>query len=173
MKQRKPGPFLARWMLLLAALVALLVSLAMALPGIWLAVLGGSFYYAVAGAAGVLACARILSGRYGSGVGLFALVTIGTVLWALWEIDLKAWMHAWGFDLAGRTGLHLGLLLVMVLALSLISGEPSRRSDHGLAAMILGIPLLLLTLIAGIGYVVRDSADDPPSSPQKIGRAHV
>ena len=161
MKQRKPGPFFARWMLLLAAFLALLVSLAMALPGIWLAVLGGSFYYAVAGAAGVFACARILSGRYGSGVGLFALVTIGTVLWALWEIDLKAWMHAWGFDLAGRTGLHLGLLSVMVLALSLLSGEPSRRSDHGLAAMILGIPLLLLVVIAGIGYVVRGSADDP------------
>ncbi|MEH6388099.1 membrane-bound PQQ-dependent dehydrogenase, glucose/quinate/shikimate family [Pseudomonas profundi] len=166
MMQRKPGPFLARWMLLLAAFLALLVSLSMALPGVWLAVLGGSFYYAIAGAAGAFACLRILGGRYGSGVGLFALVTIGTILWALWEIDIKAWMHAWGFDLAGRTGLHLGLLLVMVLALAFISGEPSRRSDHGLAAMILGIPLFLLALVAGVGYLVRGSTDDPQTPTQ-------
>lgn len=158
---REHGPFLARWILLLAAFIALLVSFAMTLPGVWLAVLGGSLYYAIAGAAGVLACLRILSGRYGSGVGLFTLVTIGTVLWALWEVDLKGWMHAWGFDLAGRTGLHLGMLLIMLVAFAFISGEPSRRSDHGMAAMILGIPLLLLALVAGVGYLVRDSADDP------------
>ncbi|WP_178114730.1 membrane-bound PQQ-dependent dehydrogenase, glucose/quinate/shikimate family [Pseudomonas saliphila] len=162
--QRKPGPFLARWMLLLAAFVALLVSLSIALPGIWLAMLGGSFYYAIAGAAGALACLWILSGRYASGVGLFAMVTIGTLLWALWEIDLKAWMHAWGFDLAGRTGLHLGLLLVMLLALAFISSESTRRSDHGLAAMILGIPLLLVALVAGGGYLVRASADNSQAS---------
>ncbi len=146
MKKRKPGPLLARWTLLLIAFVALLLSLAMAAAGAWLAVLGGSFYYLLAGAAGTWACWMILRGRYRAGVGLFMLVTLGTLLWALWEIDRKAWMHAWGFDLAGRTGLHLAVMLAMLIPLSFMRRRRNRQSDRRRALAILGVPVLLLAL---------------------------
>jgi quinoprotein glucose dehydrogenase len=153
MKKRKSGPFLARWTLLLVAFIALLVSLAMALPGAWLAVLGGSFYYLLAGIAGAWSCWMILRGRYRTGVGLFLLVVLGTLAWALWEIDRKAWMHAWGFDLAGRIGLHLALLIAMLVPLSAMRRGVRRDSDGRRAAIILGIPLVLL--VAGTLIAVR------------------
>ncbi len=161
MRKRKPGPPLARWILLLVAFVMLLLSAAMALPGAWLAALGGSFYYLVAGAGGIWACLTILRGRYVAGVGWFALVTLGTILWALWEIDRKAWMHAWGFDLAGRVGLHIAVLLIMLVPLSFIRERRGGRSDHGMAALILGIPMVLIGIGMGLMVFLRGLEDKP------------
>lgn len=161
MRKRKPGSPLARWILLLVAFVMLLLSAAMALPGLWLAALGGSFYYLIAGAGGIWACFTILRGRYVAGVGWFALVTLGTILWALWEIDRKAWMHAWGFDLAGRVGLHIAVLLIMLVPLSFIRERRGGRSDHGMAALILGIPLVLIGIGMGLTVFLRGLEDAP------------
>jgi quinoprotein glucose dehydrogenase len=146
MKQRKPGPLLARWTLLLVAFLTFLISLAIAGAGAWLAVLGGSLYYLLAGLAGAWACWVIMRGRYRAGVGLFLLVVLGTLAWAIWEIDRKAWMHAWGFDLAGRIGVHLALLLAMLIPLWFMRRPRRRQSDHRRAAIILTVPLLTLAV---------------------------
>ncbi|KKO00476.1 hypothetical protein LCGC14_0125670 [marine sediment metagenome] len=144
MRRRKPDPLLARWTLLLVAFIALLMSIGMALPGAWLAVLGGSFYYLIAGAAGAWASWLILRGRHVLGVRLFAVVALGTLLWSLWEISSKAWMHSWGFDLAGRVGAHTVLLLVMTVSVLLMRPRRSGRSGLGRAVLILGVPVILL-----------------------------
>ena len=62
----------------------------MALPGLYLAALGGSLYYAVAGGL-ILLSAWLVLRRRQFGVTLFWLVFLGTVIWAVWEVGADGW----------------------------------------------------------------------------------
>ena len=64
-----------------------LVSLA---GGAWLVVLGGSWFYAVAGAA-MVASAALLWRRRRAALHLFALLVLATLAWALAEVGLDWW----------------------------------------------------------------------------------
>jgi quinoprotein glucose dehydrogenase len=75
--------------LLVGALLAL-IGLVLTAGGIWLAVLGGSPYYLLAGLGLTAAGALMILGRPLGAylyLGVFAL----TVLWALWEVGLNVW----------------------------------------------------------------------------------
>ena len=63
---------------------------ALAAGGLWLITLGGSWYYLLAGA-GMLASGVLLFLQRLSGVWLYWLVFIGTLIWALWEVGLDPW----------------------------------------------------------------------------------
>lgn len=80
----------AYWALKLFALIVALFGLALAAGGLWLITLGGSWYYLLAGA-GMLASGVLLFLQRLSGVWLYWLVFIGTVVWALWEVGLDPW----------------------------------------------------------------------------------
>lgn len=67
-----------------------LFALALLVGGIWLIALGGSWYYALAGA-GSLATAVLLWRQRRSALGLFALIWLLTLAWALWEVGLDGW----------------------------------------------------------------------------------
>src|SRR5215471_21781655 len=67
-----------------------LVGLALAGAGGWLAALGGSYFYAVAGI-GVLISGGLLLAMRASALWVFAAVLIGTLLWALYEVGLDWW----------------------------------------------------------------------------------
>jgi glucose dehydrogenase len=77
-------------MRILSFLLLLVVGLGMAVPGVYLAALGGSFYYAVAGIL-ILACAFLVLRRRSSGIYLFWLVLLATLVWSLWEVGLDGW----------------------------------------------------------------------------------
>ena len=77
-------------MYLLTALLLVATGLGMAVPGLYLATLGGSLYYAIAGLL-VLVCAWLVWKRRGSGVILYWLVFLGTIVWSLWEVGLDGW----------------------------------------------------------------------------------
>ncbi len=72
-----------------AAIVALF-GLAMAAGGLWLVTLGGSWYYLIAGAGMLLAGILLFMLRM-SGLWLYWLVFLGTVIWAIWEVGLAPW----------------------------------------------------------------------------------
>ncbi len=78
------------WALKIFALIVTLFGLALAAGGLWLITLGGSWYYLPAGA-GMLASGVLLFLQRLSGVWLYWLVFIGTVVWALWEVGLDPW----------------------------------------------------------------------------------
>ncbi|WP_415058558.1 hypothetical protein [Halopseudomonas sp.] len=66
-------------------MIALLVLLvALLTGGIWLAALGGSLYYAMAGTA-LLTVALLLRSRRNAAQLLYAALLAGTAIWALWE----------------------------------------------------------------------------------------
>lgn len=74
----------------ITGLVFLLIGLAVGAGGIWLAMLGGSWYYAVAGLV-FLVTAILLWRRRGSVLWLYALFVIATLVWAIWETGFDWW----------------------------------------------------------------------------------
>ena len=68
----------------------LLMGLVLTAGGIWLATLGGSLYYLLAGMALAISGWLILR-RSAAGVWLYVAVFVVTVIWALWEVGLDAW----------------------------------------------------------------------------------
>jgi membrane-bound PQQ-dependent dehydrogenase (glucose/quinate/shikimate family) len=71
--------------LLLAA-----AGLGMAVPGAYLAALGGSPYYLLAGAS-ILSSAVLILRRNGAGPPLYGLVFLASLAWSLWEVGLDPW----------------------------------------------------------------------------------
>lgn len=63
---------------------------ALAAGGLWLAELGGSLYYFVAGAALASSAVLLWRGRL-LGAWLYGAILLGTLAWALWEVGLNAW----------------------------------------------------------------------------------
>ncbi|AOA57798.1 glucose/quinate/shikimate family membrane-bound PQQ-dependent dehydrogenase [Acinetobacter larvae] len=97
-KPSKLRPFTAYVMALLAVILIL--------AGIWLIVLGGSFYYVIAGA--LLFASAILLKR-GSILSylLYTLLMLGTLVWALWEVGTDFWALTPRLDILGVLGLWL------------------------------------------------------------------
>ena len=97
--------------LLVTALVVALFGLYLVGGGVWLAALGGSFYYAVAGAA-LLVVAVLLMRASPAALWLYAVLLLGTLIWALWEVQLDFWALAPRGDILVIFGLWLLLPFV-------------------------------------------------------------
>lgn len=104
-----PRPSHSRSLLLrLLAVVFALPGLWLAGGGLWLATLGGSWYYLLGGLA-LLAVAVLLWRARSLAVWLFALLFAATLAWSLWEAGLDWW------PLGARMGMLfvLGVLLLL------------------------------------------------------------
>jgi len=77
-------------MRIISFLLLLLTGLGMAVPGLYLATLGGSLYYVIAGGL-ILVSAWLVLQKSPSGVTLFWLVFLATIGWSLWEVGLDGW----------------------------------------------------------------------------------
>jgi quinoprotein glucose dehydrogenase len=120
-------------------ILLLLTGLALALPGAYLASLGGSLYYLLAGALIVIAAFQYR--RKGS-VTLFWLVFLGTIAWSLWEVGLDGWalmpriiflaVAALWLALVQRSGKQFALLAVILIALG---GAVYATTPHRAPAM--------------------------------------
>src|SRR3979490_1249478 len=67
-----------------------LIGLVLAGGGIWLAALGGSVFYIVLGV-GILATGALLLAQRRSGLWLVAIVLVGTLAWAVYEVQFDWW----------------------------------------------------------------------------------
>src|SRR5688572_29937332 len=75
------------------ASVLLLIGLALLAGGIRLASLGGSLYYAIAGAVLVASAVQLWRGQRW-GAYLYGLLTLGTIVWAITESGFDGWALA-------------------------------------------------------------------------------
>src|SRR3954469_1489452 len=73
-----------RPILLVMGILILLMGLALAVGGVWLIALGGSWYYAIAAAALLSTGFLLIAGRP-SALWVYALLVAGTLAWSLWE----------------------------------------------------------------------------------------
>jgi quinoprotein glucose dehydrogenase len=88
------------------AIVAAIFALFLLIGGIWLAVLGGSFYYVITGAV-LLIIAVLLGRRSSTAVWLYALLVLATVLWGLWESGTDFWALVPRLDILGVLGIWM------------------------------------------------------------------
>lgn len=72
------------------AIVLALFGLALLAGGLWLIFLGGSWYYAFAGA-GLLLTAWLLVTNTGDALPVYGLIWMATVIWAFWEVGTDWW----------------------------------------------------------------------------------
>lgn len=82
------------------AILLFSLGLALGAGGVELAMLGGSFYYVVTGAALIGAAVLLWRGRR-AGMWLYLAMVAYTAIWSLWEVGLDGW------SLASRLGLFV------------------------------------------------------------------
>ena len=99
-------PFRPPLIVMMTGIVYALIGLALACGGAWLAALGGSIYYMVAGL-GVLITGGLLVGGRLSALWVYAAVLIGTLIWAVAEVGFDWWPLAARGDVIYPLGIWL------------------------------------------------------------------
>ncbi len=74
----------------ITAWVLILLGAALGAGGVWLAALGGSWAYVVAGIA-LVVCGALLLRRRHIALGVYAALLVAMVVWSLWEVGLDRW----------------------------------------------------------------------------------
>ncbi|MGK2942753.1 MAG: PQQ-binding-like beta-propeller repeat protein, partial [Immundisolibacter sp.] len=137
--------------------------------GTWLAVLGGSWAYVVAGLA-LVACGVLLVRRRRVALSLYAALLVAAAAWSLWEVGLDSWALVPRGALLAAVGLWL---LVPWIDLSLRdagAGQvPARSSWRGprgwLAAALVLVIVIAATSITRDPFDVAGGLPDAPVAP--------
>ncbi|RTL92317.1 MAG: glucose/quinate/shikimate family membrane-bound PQQ-dependent dehydrogenase [Hyphomicrobiales bacterium] len=129
----------------ITSLVLFLIGLVLGGGGVWLAVLGGSWYYLIAGLV-LLITDWLLFRRRSTSLWLYALFVLATLCWAVWEIGFDWW------QLAPRGG------VIVLIALWLLTPWARRglRGPDGRAPLILAV----LASLAVAGYSMTADPKD-------------
>ncbi|TEA77311.1 glucose/quinate/shikimate family membrane-bound PQQ-dependent dehydrogenase [Allopusillimonas ginsengisoli] len=106
------------------AVVCLVFGVALLIGGIWLAALGGSWYYLLAGMA-LMFTGGLLYQRRVWALWLYAALVLATLIWALWETGLDWWPLA----ARGNVLFVLGLLLLTPWVLRPLLTDRSQDPD--------------------------------------------
>lgn len=125
----------------LTALFMLVLGALMSIGGAYLALLGGSWYYLVAGV-GLLVAAALVFTRRRAAIWLYAVLLLGTLLWTLYEVRFDWWQLAPRIDL----WCLLGLWLILPFVNRHIGARLAWRDG---ASGLLGLGLVAGALMAG------------------------
>ena len=90
----------------ISAVIAAIFGLILLAGGIYLAVLGGSWYYIIAGLF-FIATAVLLQKLKSSALFVYAALILGTVIWGLWEVGSDFFALAPRLDILGLFGILL------------------------------------------------------------------
>ena len=139
--------------IIVIGVLVLALGLVLGAGGVWLMVLGGSWYYAIAGL-GLVLSGALLTRENVFGVGVYLLVWIGTMIWAVWEVGFDMW------PLVPRVVAPTIILVLVALTIPAFAARPGSRkyiSRHGRAYQ----PLALL---AAAGLAFTAMAQDPAAA---------
>lgn len=152
------------WFTVAVGLVLALLGLVIGAGGVWLAVLGGSWYYVLAGI-GLVISGVLLMRQSLSGVSAYLVTWVGTVIWAFWEVGLDWWAQV------PRLVAPTVLLVLVLLCLPALFGRDRRRHRHhaGVTGAAAG---LLLALSAAAAWqfggapiaLAQDATTAPPAT---------
>ncbi|KQP37518.1 glucose/quinate/shikimate family membrane-bound PQQ-dependent dehydrogenase [Pseudorhodoferax sp. Leaf274] len=131
-----------RWPLVALGALTLLMGAFLAVGGAWLASLGGSWYFVLAGIA-LLASGFLVVRRNPAGAWLFALALVGTAFWALVDVGLRFW------PLVSRLVAFGVLGVLMALAYPALVRAAGGRPGKGAYAV---AAVLVAALVATGGY---------------------
>ncbi|WP_119460065.1 glucose/quinate/shikimate family membrane-bound PQQ-dependent dehydrogenase [Rhodospirillaceae bacterium SYSU D60014] len=132
-----------RPVLWISGIVIVLLGIALGAGGVWLIDLGGSWYYLLAGL-GLVLTGLLLIVRRPAALWVYAIVVLGTLGWAVWEVGLDWWQLAPRGDVIFLIGLYL---LMPWITRGLVRGPEGRAPAAWRGA---GLPLAASLLIAGV-----------------------
>jgi quinoprotein glucose dehydrogenase len=138
---------------LLLTVILALVGAAVSAGGVWLVVLGGSWYYPVAGVL-FLAAAVLLRWRHAGAFYVYAVLVAGSLVWSVYEVGFDWW------QLAPRGGLIvvLGLLLLVPWRSEETLNIGSTRVHWNSAGWLLAASLLVSVLVAAYSFTTDPHA---------------
>lgn len=131
------------WYAVFIGILLLAIGLILAVSGVWLISLGGSWYYAITGAllivSGVLLCQKRRSGAV-----VFVAVWLGTLIWAIWEVTLDGWEPAsdW-WALEPRVFAPTVMLVLVLIALPVLRPRRMNGVTAVAATAALGLSLVM------------------------------
>jgi len=164
---------------LITGAVYALIGLALAGGGAWLAALGGSVYYLIAGI-GILVTGGLLIARRRSALWVYAAVLIATLIWAVVEVRFDWWQLTARGDIIFPLGLWL---LAPWVTRNLHEGPPS--SGRAMTAPLWGgVAAGVVVLIVGLASNYHDiggsmatvapaaGLEDPDGQPNEDWRSY-
>ncbi|WP_141056888.1 membrane-bound PQQ-dependent dehydrogenase, glucose/quinate/shikimate family [Stenotrophomonas rhizophila] len=145
------------------SLVLMLLGLVLGGLGAWLASLGGSCYYVLAGV-GLLVAGVLLWGNRRAGALWFGAVFVGTLLWTWWESGGDYWRWV------PRLGLIVGIGLVLSLLLPTLDRPFSRRLSRSIAG-VLALVFVAAFALAFVPHGVTAASGSFPEAMTSTGLA--
>ncbi|WP_314404549.1 membrane-bound PQQ-dependent dehydrogenase, glucose/quinate/shikimate family [Stenotrophomonas rhizophila] len=145
------------------SLVLMLLGLVLGGLGAWLASLGGSWYYVLAGV-GLLVAGVLLWGNRRDGALWFGAVFVGTLLWTWWESGGDYWRWV------PRLGLIVGIGLVLSLLLPTLDRPFSRRLSRSIAG-VLALVFVAAFALAFVPHGVTAASGSFPEAMTSTGLA--
>ena len=134
----------------ITGIIYALIGFVLAGGGIWLAALGGSIFYIVLGV-GILATGALLLAQRRSAIWLFAIVLVGTLAWAVYEVQFDWWPLAARGDIIFPMALWL---LTPVIVRGLVRNEPLSYGS-ATAPLWVGVVVASVVIIIGLPPVAR------------------
>ncbi|MGE8207925.1 MAG: membrane-bound PQQ-dependent dehydrogenase, glucose/quinate/shikimate family [Stenotrophomonas rhizophila] len=145
------------------SLVLIVLGLVLGGLGAWLASLGGSWYYVLAGV-GLLVAGVLLWGNRRAGALWFGAVFVGTLLWTWWESGSDYWRWV------PRLGLIVGIGLVLSLLLPTLDRPFSRRLSRSIAG-VLALVFVAAFALAFVPHGVTAASGSFPEAMTSTGLA--
>ena len=110
--------------------------------GGYLAGLGGTWYYMVAGIGMLIAGPLVMAGVR-AGIWVYALVFVGTLAWTIWESGLDYW----------RWVPRLDLVLVLAILVALVSTRVASPFSRGSKWATTGVLVVALAVAGGLAFL--------------------
>ncbi len=123
------------------ALILVLFGVILLAGGIYLAVLGGSWYYIIAGLM-LLVSGVLLFRRSIASLLVYAVLMLGTIIWAVWEVGTDFWALAPRLDVLGVLGLWM-----LIPAVTRDITQPKQPSKWVLAGTLAVAVVLMVVAI--------------------------
>lgn len=139
----------------IVAALFVLSGLAVAIGGVWLAALGGSFGYIILALALLATGILVWMGRPVS-LWLYALTLVGALIWALAEVGLDWWALAPRGDVLAV----LGILLALPWAVRGLAPTPARRG--GWLSLVGALALTVIVAVIALFSNPHDVSGDLP-----------
>lgn len=147
----------SKWGKTITTVIFSLLSLILLVAGIWLATLGGSIYYLLAGI--VLAVITVLWIKDKiSALWLYSIGLLVTLIWSLWEVGTDFWALAPRVDI----WFLLGVWLLFPFTNRMLAQHSSIKAAKG------SLSVVMLAVLAVLGYSIFN---DPQEINGTISRA--
>ena len=135
------------------SIIVILLGLILAAGGIWLAALGGSWFYILFGLLLILS-GGLLIARRAIGLTLFGVTILITLAWAIWEVGFD-W---WALTPRGSLVLVLGILLLLPPMVRAMRRPDGARAGYDANSIVLAASIVVAAAV-GIYSMFQEPHD--------------